>query len=105
MTSPVAMSATATPVPCPLKPCEASARAMPLASAASCAVRCAEALRCLDADREQAEHEQCGAQSPHQRNVMVMVWVPYTDARSLGIQMSIVAPITAEPVSAATHGP
>ena len=34
-----------------------------------------------------------------------MVWVPYTDARSLGIQRSIVAPITDDPVSAATHGP
>ena len=58
-----------------------------------------------DADRQQAEREHEGAQSPHHRNVMVMVWVPYTDARSLGIQMSIVAPITDEPVSAATHGP
>ena len=57
------------------------------------------------ADREQAERQQQGAQSPHHRNVMVMVWVPYTDARSAGIQRSIVAPITDDPVSAATHGP
>ena len=58
-----------------------------------------------DAERKEAQREQDGARSPHHRNVMVMVWVPYTDARSSGIQMSMVAPITAEPVSAATHGP
>ena len=36
---------------------------------------------------------------------MVTVWRPYTDACASGIQMSMVAPITAEPVSAATHTP
>jgi hypothetical protein len=36
---------------------------------------------------------------------MVIVCLPYTDACASGIQMSIVAPMTDEPVSAATHDP
>ncbi len=93
MTSPVARSATATPVPGPPRPCDASAFEMPRASAASCTPFCARRERDRHEDGQGGERdEECPQSSLHHRNVMVMVWLPYTAACALGIQMSIVAP-------------
>ena len=90
-------------MPFPPRPCAASAL-----RDAACECRVLHAVaRAGGRDRngEAREREQAWAQSPHHRNVMVMVCVPYTSACGPGIQMSIVAPITLEPVSAATHDP
>ena len=105
MICPVARSATATPAPFPLNPCFASALEMPRASTASCVPSCAAAADAEAGMTSTQTTRRRGAQAPHQRNVMVMVCLPYTDARTPGIQMSIVAPTTVAPVSAATQAP